>query len=149
MTALRYNQNKSETAPSDQKQQTTTTTSTTSTTTTYHTDPGVSCSALDLEVIRQMYNSVIGDLNAVKARDIEEALQYMDASAVKDAIEQTAFAARPTHYYLRAILRRYQNDRIRTAKDAERDRYIRRHKQQEAKWQREEWFTHASEDLPF
>ena len=72
----------------------------------YHTEPGVLCAPHDLEAIRQGYEQVLGLLNVFKARDIEAALRSgLDAGAILDAIEETAMAPRPSHYYLRAILR--------------------------------------------
>lgn len=102
----------------------------------------------ELEQIRIAYNSVLGELNCVKARIIEQAMEYaVEPSAIIDAIEQTALAPRPSFYYFRAILTRYMNEHIHTAADAEHERYLRREKQQNEKWAREEWFEHREQDL--
>ena len=104
----------------------------------------------ELEQIRIAYNGVLGELNSVKARIIEFALTWgLDYTAIIDAIEQTALAPHPTHYYFQAIVNRYMNDRLITAKDAERDRYIRREKQRKEKWERDEWFEHRKDELPY
>lgn len=83
----------------------------------------VQLTAVELEMIRQGYVDAIGPLNAIKARDIETAIGAgVQASAILDAIEQTGLAPRPSHYYLRAILRRYASEGITTADEAERSR---------------------------
>ena len=75
---------------------------------------------IDLEAIRTGYLDVLGSLNAIKARDIEWAIDNgLEASAILDALEQTSMAARPTHYYFRAILRRYVTEGIHDAMAAE------------------------------
>ena len=123
---------------------------TSSTTTTYHTEPGVLCTPVELEQIRTVYEDVIGRLNMVKARDIEEALRAgVTAEGIVDALEQTAMAPRPSHYYLRAILRRYAERGIYTIKDAERDRYIRRAQQRYAREEREAWYKPVVDDDPW
>ena len=82
--------------------------------------PGRVLNALEMETIRQAYVDALGDLNVFKARDIEAAIsEGLEASAILDALEQTAMAARPSHYYLRAILRRYAAEGIHTSAEAE------------------------------
>ena len=120
---------------------------TSSSTTTYHTEPGVLCTPMELEQIRTLYEDVIGRLNVVKAQDIEEALKAgVKAEAVLDALEQTALAPRPSHYYLRAILRRYTEKGIHTVWDAERERHIRRSLQTYAREERDAWYKPADYD---
>ena len=100
---------------------------TTTTSSSKATDPGVLLDPAALEEIRQAYESVLGPLNSVKAYDIEHAIHAgLQTSAILDAIDQTAMAMNPTHYYLRAILRRYISDQIFTRERAERLRDIRR-----------------------
>lgn len=144
MTEQRQQEDKSKTIREKQQQ--------TTTTTKYYLPHGAGrvLNPSDLEQVRMAYNSILGDLNAVKARAIEEAMCYgVEASAVIDAIEQTALAPRPSFYYFRAILRRYTNDGITTAEMAKNDRWERRKKQQQEKWRSEEWFEHRNEELPW
>ena len=104
----------------------------------------------ELEQVRICYNSVLGELNSIKARIIEQAFEYgVEASAVIDAIEQTGYAPRPSYHYFRAILTRYMNEHIYTAQQAKDDRFARKKKQQEEKWKRDEWFEHRDEQLPY
>lgn len=120
------------------EQATSSTRSSTTTATTAH-GPG-RITAQDFEAIRTSYLDILGPLNAAKARDIEIAIENgLDASAILDALDCTAMAARPTHYYLRAILRRYATDRIFTAEDAERDRMRFRAERDQAR--QETWGT--------
>lgn len=111
-----------------------------SSTTTYHTDPGVSLQ--DLEVIRQQYEKLLGPLNAVKAYDIERAFQNgLKTSAILDALEQTAMAPRPTHYYFRAIIVRYMQEGITTEEAAEKQRFQRRNQRMMQRITRDhEWY---------
>lgn len=106
---------------------------------------------IDLEAIRTAYIDVLGALNAFKARDIEYGLENgLDASAILDALDQTAMAARPTHYYLRAIIRRYVNEGIHTAEEAEQSREEFRALREQAK--RETWGTwyrNPEDDYPW
>lgn len=98
-----------------------------STSTTYNTDPGVS--AQELEEIRLRYEGVLMRyLNNVTAGDIEHAIKGgLKASAILDALNETAMAPRPSHYYFRAILRRYEREGITTVEKAEEQRWKRRH----------------------
>lgn len=71
-----------------------------------HTEPGVCISAEDGERIAHAYLGAIGPLNAFTARMIEDAIkQGLTVDNILAAIEQTAFAPRPSPAYLRAILR--------------------------------------------
>lgn len=71
-----------------------------------HTEPGVCISAEDGERIAHAYLGAIGPLNAFTARMIEDAIkQGLTVDNILAAIEQTAFAPRPSAAYLRAILR--------------------------------------------
>ena len=124
---------------------TTRTTTSTTSTTTAHAAGRVPPTPFEWEQIRQTYVDVLGALNCVKAHDIEEAVNLgLSASAVLDAIEQTALAPRPTHYYLRAVLRRYANWGIFTREAAEKDRNERRREQRLAQYRNEStWYGGA------
>ena len=104
----------------------------------------------ELEKIRKCYVDVLGPLNFFKARIIEEAIDHgLQASAIIDALEQTAIAPRPSHAYLSAILRRYICQDIRTVQDAERDRYRRRVEREDGLKQALNWWERSSDELPF
>ena len=108
----------------------------------YHTEPGVfkrrELEPMELEEIRQAYAEVLGPLNSVKAHDIETAIDAgLDGSAIVDAINETAMARRPSHYYLRAVLRRYMAEGIFTAARAEQLRQQRRRERMAAN--RRQW----------
>lgn len=123
-----------------------------SSTTTIHTDPGVFClPPQDLEAIRTYYNSILGPLNMAKAAVIERAIQAgVTASAILDALEQTALAPRPSHAYLTAILRRYMAEGITTAEEAEAQRFQRRHEREMARVEREHtWYMSPADELEF
>ena len=123
---------------SSDKITTTRTTTSSSTTTRAHTAGRVPPTPFEWEQIRQTYVDVLGALNCVKAHDIEEAVnQGVQPSAILDAIEQTALAPRPTHYYLRAVLRRYANWGIFTREAAEKDRNERKREQRLAQYRNE------------
>ena len=115
--------------------------------TTYNTEPGVS--AHDLEVIRQYYNSLLGELNYVKASVIEQAIGVgIETSAIIDALEQTGTAPRPSHYYFAAILRRYMREGITTQAKAEEQRFRRRHEREIARMEREHaWYDSPNAEL--
>ena len=134
-----------------QRSSSSSTTSTSTTTSSYHTEPGVFLADEDLEAIRTAYNGVLGALNYVTARDIEWAIRNgLQASAILDAIDQTALAPRPSHYYLRAILRRYVTERITTAEAAEDQRHRRRAERDQANaetWGA--WYRDPSANLPW
>lgn len=117
----------------------------TGTTTTYHTEPGVS--AQDLEEIRIHYEGVLRCyLNNVTAGDIEEAISAgLQASAILDALNQTAMAPRPSHYYFRAILKRYMREGITTREKAEEQRWKRKHDMEiRQDSQQRAWFTNPA-----
>lgn len=98
-------------------------------------------SPMDLEQIRTMYVDVLGALNAIKARDIEQAMNGgVTTSAILDALEQTALAPRPTHAYLRAVLRRYVAEGVTTAEEAERSREAYRAQRAAAGRERSAWY---------
>lgn len=116
--------------------------SSSSSTTTYHTEPGVS--ACDLEVIRQYYERILRCyLNAFTAADIEQAINAgLKTSAILDALDETAMAPRPSHYYFRAILKRYMVEGITTREQAEEQRMRRRHERAMARMNRENaWYS--------
>lgn len=97
--------------------------SSSTTTTVAHGARRVEITPMDYEAIRTCYVDVLGAMNGVKARDIEAAIDGgLDASAILDALEETALAPRPSHYYLRAILRRYMAQGICTRAQAEQER---------------------------
>lgn len=102
-----------------------TTESSSTTSSSLHTNPGVLLAPADMETIRIAYESVLGLLNSVRAHDIEWALGCgLKLSAILDAIDQTAMARNPSHFYLRAILQRYVKDEIFTREiAAKRRRY--------------------------
>lgn len=119
-----------------------------SSTTTYHTEPGVS--AYDLEVIRQHYEHVIKCyLNCITASDIEQAIASgLQTSAIIDALDETAMAPRPSHYYFRAILKRYMREGITTREKAEAQRWQRRREREINRMKREhEWYDSPNEEL--
>lgn len=73
-----------------------------------HTEPGVCISAEDGELIVQAYSGCIGPLNMAVANMIEHAIKSgLSVDDVLCAIEETAFAPRPSAAYLRAILRNW------------------------------------------
>ena len=119
-----------------------------SSTTTYHTEPGVS--AYDLEVIRQHYVSILKHhLNAFTAADIEQAIAVgLQTSAILDALDETAMAPRPSHYYFRAIIKRYMREGINTREQAEAQRIRRRNERAMARITREhEWYSSPDDEL--
>lgn len=134
MTEYRQHRDNTET---DKREEVISGTGSSSTTTKPH-GAGRVLHPIDLEAIRTGYVDVLGPLNAYKARDIEVAINCgLEASAILDAIEQTARAARPSHAYLVAILRRYATYGITTRQEAEEDREAFRAKQEAAR--RETW----------
>lgn len=73
-----------------------------------HTEPGVCISAEDGERIVKAYSGCIGPLNMAVANMIEHAIKSgLSVDDVLCAIEETAFAPRPSAAYLRAILRNW------------------------------------------
>lgn len=105
---------------------------------------------IDLEAIRTGYVDVLGQLNAYKAQDIERAIAFgLDASAILDALEQTALAPRPSHAYFRAILGRYISQDIKTAQDAERDRDKFRARREAANRERAAWYADPADNMPW
>lgn len=98
-----------------------------------------------------MYVDVLGPLNRIKARDIEAAIANgVQTSAIIDALDETALAARPSHQYLRAILRRYVSFGIYTAEDAEKDREqfrAQREASNREKWGA--WYKNPEDEFPF
>lgn len=125
--------------------------SSTTTTTTMNNGAGRVLFPQDYEAIRTGYVDVLGQLNGFKARDIEWAINNgLEASAILDALEVTAMAKRPTHYYFRAILHRYATFGIHTAEDAERDREAwaaRREAANRESWGA--WYKDPAEDMPW
>ena len=124
----------------------------TTTSSSINTEPGVfSIDPSDLEVIRQYYVTLLGPLNYYKARDIERAAEAgIDASGILDALEQTAGARRPSHYYLRAVLARYISDGIHSAADAEAARERRRLERDTANRERwSNWYASPEDSMPW
>ncbi len=77
-----------------------------------HTEPGVSYPLPPQEAmarIAEAYRAnVAREITSVAARMIEDALTHgMEPATVIMAIEETGMAARPSPYYLRAILRHW------------------------------------------
>lgn len=74
-----------------------------------HTEPGVfMITADDAERICKAYNSAIGVLNGTVAAMIESAVKGgLTVDNIIQAINETAFAPRPSAAYLRAILRNW------------------------------------------
>ena len=123
--------------------------STTTTTTVAHA-PGRVLDPQDYEAIRTGYVDIIGPLNAIKAQDIEAAIQCgLDAGAVLDAIEQTGLARRPSHAYLRAILRRYAQFGIYTRDLAELDREKFAARREAANAERASWYADPQDAMPW
>lgn len=102
----------------------------------YNTVPGVClCSPSDLEDIRIAYNQNIGELTAPVAHYIETCIRGgMEPAVIREAIERTGWAPRPTPFYLRAILQRFQRDEVRTMKDVEREQVNRQQRRENAGW---------------
>ena len=124
--------------------------STTTTSSSTHTAGRVSdLSAMDLEAIRLKYVDVLGGLNSVKAKCIDDALMNgCQPDVIIDAIEQAAMAARPSHYYFAKVLQRYVNEGLFTLADVERDRAARRLRRQEILQKRYvDWFIDPNEVL--
>ena len=78
---------------------------------------------------------------------IERAINNgLQTSAILDAIEETAMAPRPSHYYFRAIVVRYMQEGILTQEQAEAQRYKRRHERQMARMRQEAaWYNNPDE----
>ena len=122
-----------------------------SSTTTMHTDPGVSwLSPYEMETIREVYEDVLGPINTYKAQAIGKAIACgLTLDAIIDAIEQTAMAARPTHAYLAAILRRYATYGLTTRAAAERDREDFAARREAANRERATWYRSTDDDMPW
>lgn len=120
-----------------------------STTTTAH-GAGRTLNPVDLEAIRSGYVDILGQLNAIKARDIERAITCgLEASAILDALEQVALAPRPSHAYFRAVLGRYISQGIFTGQDAERDREEFRARREAANRERAAWYADPADSMPW
>jgi hypothetical protein len=100
-------------------------------------------------VIGDYYVKILGPLNAYKAQDIvRAAMNGLEVSAIIDAIDQTAMAPRPSHYYFRAVLTRYWTEGLTTVEKVQEDRLRRFHQQRESKgndWQ--DWYGNLFEPL--
>lgn len=125
-------------------------TAATTTSSSNDTAPGVFlASPQDLEAIREMYVSILGPLNVVKASIIERALRNgVKPDAIIYAINETAIARRPSHAYLCSILSRYMTDGILDMnailrEKAQRDRA--RADANAAKWG---WYASPEDDIP-
>ena len=124
--------------------------SSTTTTTMAHGAGRVLIDPQDLEAIRTGYYEILGPLNSVKARIIEAAfMNGVEASAILDALEQTALARRPSHAYLCAILRRYMTFGIRTAEAAQQDRDEYAARREAANRERAAWYADPADNMPF
>lgn len=120
-----------------------------STTTTSH---GPGCvSPFDLEKIRLEYLQILGPLNIHKARILNMAINNgMEADVIVHAIEETAMAPNPSHYYLHAILARYIDDHILTMADVVRDEMQRRARREAKLAERESaWYDAPTKDELF
>lgn len=92
-----------------------TTEATTTTSSSVHTEPGVSC---DLRRILIAYNEVLGNMPSQVGHFLSDLMaEGMEADVIINAINDTAWAARPSPRYLRGILLRYQDDEIYTMTD--------------------------------
>ena len=151
MTEQRTQRDFSETEQQKARSSRSSSTTTTGTTTTYHTEPGVSrIDPWDLEAIREAYTDLLGPLNSFKAQIIEAAMQNgMTAGAILDAIRQTAFAPRPSHAYLTAIIRRYITYGIHTAEEAEADRQEYAMRREAANRERAAWYKDPRDNMPW
>ena len=86
--------------------------STSSTTTSAYTLPGVSW---DLAAIKESYNQVLGEMKAAVAWYIEKLLaDGMEPEVVLNALQETAWARRPSPQYFRAICERYRFSGLKT-----------------------------------
>lgn len=92
-------------------------------TTTRHTEPGVSCFAgknaldqeHDLKVFAKAYNDILGPMNMQIAYYVTQLChQGMELEVILDALQQTAWARRPSPQYFRAICARRQSQGILT-----------------------------------
>lgn len=148
MTANRRDRDNTKTAD---RQVSSISSSSTTSTTTLHTDPGVSwLSPYEMETIREVYEDVLGPINTYKAQAIGKAIACgLTMDAVIDAIEQTAMAARPSHAYLAAILRRYASYGLTTKQAAERDRETFAARREAANRERAVWYRSPDEDMPW
>ena len=101
-----------------------------------HTAPGECiCSPSDLEDIRIAYNQNIGEMTAPVAYFVEKCIKGgMEPAVIREAIERTGWAPRPTPFYLRAILQRFQREGVRTMADVEREQIERRQRRECATW---------------
>lgn len=101
-----------------------------------HTEPGEClCSPSELEDIRIAYNQNIGEMTAPVAYFVEKCIRGgMEPAVIREAIERTGWAPRPTPFYLRAILQRFQREGVRTMADVEREQIERRQRREGATW---------------
>ena len=101
-----------------------------------HTEPGECiCSPSELEDIRIAYNQNIGEMTAPVAYFVEKCIKGgMEPAVIREAIERTGWAPRPTPFYLRAILQRFQREGVRTMADVEREQIERRQRRECATW---------------
>lgn len=118
-----------------------------STTTTVYTEPGVSKNPLalqeDLHAIAQEYNNILGPMNMQIARFIERLLHDgMAANVILDALQETAWARRPSPQYFRAICARYYDRGILTMGALLHDR-------DEWENKRKPWWNVDDPELPF
>lgn len=106
-----------------------------SNTTTVSTPPGVH--ELDLIQLKNAYSRLLGPMTAQVGWFFEELLTYgMEIDVIIDAIDQTGWARRPSPQYLRAILRRYKANGIRTMQQVVNNRS----EFDEARDERREWW---------
>ena len=84
----------------------------TSTTTTVYTDPGVSW---NLQVLRETWNGILGPMTAQVAWYIEDLMaKGMAIEVILDAVQETAWARRPSPQYFRAITQRLMREGVLT-----------------------------------
>lgn len=102
-----------------------------------NTLPGVS--QLELMQLKMAYCRCIGDLNATVAWYLENLINDgMEVPVILNAINETAWARRPSPYYMKCILERYKRDGIFTAHDLKLDQIDYATQQAE---KRENWWT--------
>lgn len=88
----------------------------------YHTEPGVFPPREAMERIAEAYRANISkEITQAAAHIIEEALMHqMEPETVILAIEETGLAARPSPYYLRAVLRNWAESGVTVSRVHER-----------------------------
>lgn len=117
------------------------TTTTTTSSSSVHTQPGVSDDQLRILIA---YNEILGDMPSQVGHFLTELMaDGMEADVIINAINDTAWAPRPSPRYLRGILLRYQDDEINTMEDLRRNqsrRDMARRRDHYAREQELEWW---------